>query len=288
MNISPQVSVLRGHPELTLPLICDSPHSGVSYPADFGHAVPMADLRMGEDTHVERLWAHTPEVGATLIAALFPRSYIDTNRSLLDLDAEMLAEPWPETLSPSHKTELGYGLVWRQMRVGTPIYARKLSVAEVQQRIATCWRPYHDTLRAATDEAFERFGCYWHLNLHSMPHDAYQRLGIVSPVPLADFVLGDRSGTSCDAEFLAVVKQAIEKHGYRVAVNDPYVGQELVRLMGQPQAGRHSLQIEINRKLYMDEPTREPSAGFGKVQADLSEVIEEVARYVRLKSQAPG
>ncbi len=288
MSISSQVSVLRGHADLLLPLVCDSPHSGVTYPADFGHAVAMADLRMGEDTHVERLWAHATEVGATLIAALFPRSYIDTNRSLVDLDADMLAEAWPQPLAPSHKTELGYGLIWRQVRVGTPIYTRKLSVAEVQQRITSCWQPYHDTLRAATDQAFERFGACWHLNLHSMPHDAYQRLGIVSPTPLADFVLGDRGGTSCDAEFLAVVKQAIEAHGYRVAVNDPYVGQELVRLMGRPHEGRHSLQIEINRALYLDESTREPGAGFDKVQADLSEVIEAVAGYVRLKSPARG
>jgi N-formylglutamate deformylase len=283
MSDSTQVSVQRGKAELALPLVCDSPHSGVVYPADFGHALTMDDLRTGEDTHVERLWDHATEVGATLIAAQFPRSYIDTNRSLLDLDAEMLAEPWPDRVEPSPKTELGYGLIWRQVRKGTPIYTRKLSVAEVRHRIDNCWKPYHEALRTAIDAAVERFGSCWHLDLHSMPHNAYERLGIVSPAPLADFVLGDRHGTSCDADFVAVVKQALERHGYRVAVNDPYQGQELVRLMGRPHEGRHSLQIEVNRKLYMDEATREPNAGFDGLRADLGSVLEEIARYVRAR-----
>ena len=83
-------------PKAALPLICDSPHSGTTYPDDFGHAVPRALLRAAEDTHVEALWQAAPDVGATLLAAHFPRSYIDANRTLDDLDPELLDAPWPK------------------------------------------------------------------------------------------------------------------------------------------------------------------------------------------------
>jgi len=286
MTASPWVSVVQGRAEFALPLLCDSPHSGTRYPDDFGHALPLADLRSGEDTHVERLWGHAPEVGAALLAAHFPRTYIDPNRTLADLDAGMLDEPWHGALAPSRKAELGIGLIWRQVRAGAPIYARKLSALEVQQRIDHCWTPYHAALQGLAAEALGRWGRYWHLNLHSMPHNAYQRLGIDSPTPLADFVLGDLHGRSCSAEFVHTVKGALEAHGFRVAVNDPYEGQELVRLMGQPREGRHSLQIEVNRSLYMNERTREPNAHFDDVRLSLSSVLEEIARYVRLSTVA--
>lgn len=275
------VSITLGMPELALPLVCDSPHSGTHYPVDFRHAVDRQALRFGEDTHVEALWSQVPAVGGTLIAANFPRTYIDANRDIDAIDPQMLDADWPHPMRSTPQVQLGIGLLWRQVAKGMPIYDRPLSVAEVQHRIDTCWRPYHEALRSAADQACERWGGYWHLNLHSMPHNAYERLGIQSPHPLADFVLGDLYGTSCDPEFVDVVKRAIETHGYRVAVNDPYEGAELVRKMGQPKAGRHSLQIEINRPLYMDERSRERNAHFENLRLDLVSVTQEIARYIR-------
>lgn len=275
------VDVHRARPERRLPLVCDSPHSGTHYPDDFGHALPLAELRRAEDTHVDVLWSHAPAVGATLIAARFPRTYIDANRPLDDLDAGMLAEAWPAPLAPSNKTKLGFGLVWRDVRAGAPIYQRALEVAEVQRRIERCWRPYHAALIDARDAAVRDFGQCWHLNLHSMPSNAYERLGVQSDMPLADVVIGDLDGRACDPEFASVVGEALSTRGYRVALNDPYKGQELVRLMGDPGRNRHSLQVELNRALYMDEATREPSAYFETVRLDLCAVLEDVARYVR-------
>jgi N-formylglutamate deformylase len=281
------VSVERPPLERRIALVCDSPHSGRRYPEDFGAALPLAELRSGEDTHIETLWGHAPQVGATLVAAQFPRTYIDPNRGLEDLDAGMLDGPWTQPLAPSSKTALGFGLVWRQVRAGAPVYDRRLGVAEVRRRIDTCWRPYHAALREAVDASVRRFGGCWHLDLHSMPHNAYERLGIVSPVPLADVVLGDRHGTTCDAAFVEVVRRAFESRGYRVAVNDPYEGQELVRLFGQPARGLHSLQVELNRALYMDERTREPGPRFEAVRRDLSGVLEDVAAHVRQATGGP-
>ena len=125
-----------------VPLVLDSPHSGTDYPEDFRSAVARAVLRQAEDSFVDELYAGGPELGATLIAARFPRSYIDPNRSLLDIDASIMDAPWPGPAVPSRKTQLGIGLIWRVLDSGEPIYARKLSVDEVKQRIVRYHQPY--------------------------------------------------------------------------------------------------------------------------------------------------
>lgn len=264
-----------------VPLVCDSPHSGTWYPDDYRHAVDRALLRGGEDTHVEALWQAVPAVGGTLVHAHFPRTYIDPNRNLEDLDTSLLAEPWPEPVSPGEKSRLGYGLVWRNVRAGVPIYDRQLTVAEVKHRIDSCYRPYHAALNEAIEQSATRFGGVWHLNLHSMPNDAYQRLQIVSPHPLADFVLGDRDGKTCEPGFVDLVERELRARGYSVARNDPYKGVQLIERIGQPARNRHSLQIEIRRPVYMDEATRARHAGFAQVQADLTAVLHVLAGYVK-------
>jgi N-formylglutamate deformylase len=264
-----------------VPLVCDSPHSGTDYPEDFGHAVPRAQLRRGEDTHVEALWQAVPAVGGTLLAAHFPRTYIDANRTEDDLDPELLAQPWPAPLNPGEKTRLGFGLVWRNIGAGRPIYDRPLSVAEVRNRIDSYYRPYHAALAESIEQAAQRFGGVWHLNLHSMPSDAYERLQIQSPHPLADFVLGDRDGTTCEPGFVDLVERELRGRGYTVARNDPYKGVQLIARIGQPARNRHSLQVEIRRPLYMDEATRERNGGFARVQEDLGGVLQSLAAYVK-------
>ncbi len=261
-----------------IPLVCDSPHSGVQYPDDFGHAVPRALLRAAEDTHVEALWGDAPKLGATLVEALFPRSYLDLNRTLDDIDPNLLASPWPTPLNPSEKTRLGSGLMWRTVK-NTPIYDRLLSVAEVQQRIARCYQPYHQALAAAVESTHQRFGAVWHLNLHSMPNNAYERLQIKSGKPLADFVLGDRDGTTCEPAFVALVEEYLRGCGYSVARNDPYKGVQLIAKIGQPALQRHSMQIEIRRPIYMDEESRERNADFEVVRKDIAGLLNAMKAY---------
>lgn len=267
----------------SLPLVCDSPHSGTHYPADFGAVVPAERLRGGEDTHVEALWDAVPSIGGTLIAANFPRVYIDPNRTLDDLDPDLLDGPWPDPLAPGEKTRLGFGLIWRNIDAATPIYDRRLSVAEVRNRIDRYYRPYHAALSQAVESSYRRFGAVWHLNLHSMPNNAYERLKKVSAHPLADFVLGDRDGTTCDPEFVGLIESGLREMGYTVSRNDPYKGVQLIAQIGRPAERRHSLQIEIRRPLYMDEATRERNDGFAEVQQDMGRLLQRVAAYLRTK-----
>lgn len=262
-------------------LVCDSPHSGTRYPSDFRHAVDRAYLRRAEDTHVHALWAGAPAVGATLLHAHFPRSYIDPNRGLDDLDTALLDGAWPEPVHPGPKSLLGYGLVWRNVDAATPIYDRRLSVSEIQHRIDCYYRPYHAALSQAIQDTHTQFGEVWHLNLHSMPNNAYERLRIQSPHPLADFVLGDRDGTTCDPAFVALVRDLLRDKGYRVTVNDPYKGVQLIAEIGKPALNRHSMQIEIRRPVYMDEQTRERNPDFDTVKQDLDAVLRAIADYLK-------
>jgi N-formylglutamate deformylase len=263
-------------------LVCDSPHSGTWYPDDFGFAIDRAALRRSEDTHVDVLWSSVVEAGASLVCALFPRSYLDPNRDEADIDVGMIDGPWPREVRASHQCRvLGNGLVWRRTPAHEEIYARRLSVAEVEARIANCWRPYRAALQRELESAWERHGAWYHLNLHSMPSNAYERLGLAGK-PLADVVLGDRGGVTCSPDFLAVVGDAFRAEGLSVSVNDPYEGLELIRMSGEPARHRHSLQIEINRALYMDEATREPSSGFAPLKAAIDAVVKKVAGCVQV------
>ncbi|HTR57865.1 MAG TPA: N-formylglutamate amidohydrolase [Casimicrobiaceae bacterium] len=276
------MDALRRHDPIVtpLPLVLDSPHSGSDYPADFEHLPPREVVRQAEDSYVDELYARAPEVGATLVEALFPRAYIDPNRSLVDIDPALLSEPWPGPLTPSRKTELGIGLVWRLAQGGVPMYARALSVAEVKQRIARCWEPYHAAVAAALDERHRQFGAVWHVNCHSMPAVG----DVMSEDPgrkRAEFVLGDRDGTTCEAELTAFVATTLRAMGYSVAINDPYKGVELVRRHGRPKERRHSLQVEINRRLYLDEATLVKNEGFPPLQANLRRLLDALGDYVR-------
>lgn len=259
-------------------LVLDSPHSGMLYPPDFRPACPMSRLRVAEDSHVDALWSFAPSLGVTLLHAHFPRSYIDANRALTEVDPGLLDAPWIGPLEPSAKVRLGKGLIWRLLDDGTPVYDRHLTLDEVQRRIADCWVPYHRALDAAIEGACLRHGGVIHLDCHSMPSVA-QAFSTEHPfVAHADFVLGDRDGSTASPALTRWIERFLQSRGYTVEVNHPYKGVEIVRRHGRPQAARHSIQVEINKRLYMDETTLEPGAGYPLVQATLRELVEQLLR----------
>lgn len=118
----------------TAAVVLDSPHSGVSYPEDFRHGCDLNVLRTAEDTHVEKLYDFAPSLGVAWIEALFPRSYLDTNRNVTEIDVSLFDEPWPDAIETDAatlaKVKLGKGLIWRCTDDGAPLYHRKLTVAE--------------------------------------------------------------------------------------------------------------------------------------------------------------
>ncbi|HEV3007471.1 MAG TPA: N-formylglutamate amidohydrolase [Burkholderiales bacterium] len=259
-----------------VPLVLDSPHSGHDFPADFGAIVSEAELRESEDCYVDELYAAAHELGVPLLAATFPRTYLDPNRHAGDVDLELLDGPWPWEYRPSGKARIGKSLIWRTLEDGRPIYGRRLKPEAVRRRIDRVHAPYHRSLQEMLDAAVKKSGKVYHINCHSMRCVAGRQsddgAGSVRP----DFVLGDRDGTTCDPAFTELVRETLAGMGYDVKVNDPYKGVELVRAYSNPRAGRHSLQIEINKRLYMNEKTLEKSAGFARLQSNLGELLRAV------------
>lgn len=262
------------------PLVLDSPHSGVDYPEDFRPAVELATLRRAEDTHVDKLYDFAPALGVAWIEALFPRSYLDANRNTTELDIGLLADAWTEPLSDDpavlSKIRLGKGLIWRCTDEGVDIYDRKLTAAEVRQRIASCWQPYHAAVAEAIAAAHARHGYSIHLNCHSMPAVSTSHSTDFPGLVHADFVIGDRDGSTAAPALSHRLCDWLTTLGYDVEYNHPYKGVELVRRYGKPDAGRHSIQVEINRKLYMDEATLQPHAGFGRLRGHLREIVQRL------------
>ena len=261
-------------------LVLDSPHSGVAYPPDFLYTCETSILRKAEDTHVEKLYDFAPGLGAHWIEAQFPRSYLDANRNTTELDVSLLDEPWPHPVATDpvvlSKVRLGKGLIWRTTDDGLPIYERRLSVDEVIRRIEQCWKPYHAAVVEAIDAAHAAHGYSIHVNCHSMPAVASSHATNFPGEKHADFVVGDRDGSTASPALSQLVCAHLTALGYRVAYNHPYKGVELVRRYSDPAAQRHSIQLEINRKLYMNEETLELNAGFDALKAHLRSLVERL------------
>jgi N-formylglutamate deformylase len=276
ITIRTMTTLLRYVPGATA-LVLDSPHSGTSYPDDFAFACALPTLRRAEDTHVEKLYDFAPSLGVAWVEALFPRSYLDANRDTTEVDTGLFDETWPHAVATDEKVlskvRLGKGLIWRVTDDGVPIYSRKLGVAEVQARIAQCWKPYHAAVAAAIDAAHARHGYSIHVNCHSMPAIASSHATEFPGEAHADFVVGNRDDTTSSRALGLLVCQHLQGLGYSVAYNHPYKGVELVRRYGDPVRQRHSIQLEINRKLYMNEETLALTDGFTPLKASLESLV---------------
>lgn len=280
----PGVLSVHGVDTQALPLVFDSPHSGTDYPADFAHTADPLRLRHAEDTHIADLWEGALKARAVLLEAHFPRSYVDANRAPDDMDPDQIDGTCPFPLNPTVKSRLGIGLCWTRVPPGgEPLYARRLTAEEVANRVATYHRPYQTRLRALLDASHARWGAVWHVNCHSMQEVASAMSTQERGTPRPDFVLGDRDGAACEPGLTETVRAFLLERGYSVAVNDPYKGMELIRANGDPAKGRHSMQIEVNRKLYMDEATREPNAGYDELKACFGALALHLSDYVQTR-----
>jgi N-formylglutamate deformylase len=260
-------------------LLVDSPHSGMTSPPDFVPAAPRAAILSTWDAFVDELWAEAPAVGATLLAATFPRAYVDANRAPDDIDPDLLAEPWPEPLAPTAYTRRGMGLIRRNALPDVPMYDRRLSVSEVAHRITTYYWPYRAALRQQLDALHDRFGTVWHLDCHSMKSRG-NAMNADAGAARPDFVIGDRRGTTADPAHTTWVAEWFRARGHSAQINDPYQGGDIVARSGAPEHGRHSIQIEINRALYMDEAPATRGARFGEMQALCSAFLRDLAAHI--------
>ncbi len=257
------------------PLVYASPHSGRHYPDDMmaAAALDAIAIRRSEDAYVDELVGAGPVLGASMICANLARAYIDVNREAFELDQAMFADELPDfARARTARVAAGLGAIARVVSEGQEIYARKLTFAEARARIETAHAPYHAALARLIGEAHSAHGYAILIDWHSMPAAAAR----VGGAP-CDIVLGDRFGAACAGLVTQRVEKALEAMGYRVARNAPYAGGYTTEHYGRPGRRTHALQIEINRGLYLDEASLEPTDGFGRLQADLEALTRTLA-----------
>ncbi len=276
-ELSPAFEVKRPT-RTTVPFIFNSPHSGRVYPKSFLAASKLdpLTLRRSEDSYVEELFDFVPKLGAPLLFAHFPRAYLDVNREPYELDPVLFGDGLPHYANTqSVRVVGGLGTIARIVSESDEIYRERLPVTAALERINRLYTPYHETLSGLIQQAQTLFGAAVLIDCHSMPSSPMTDHNGVRP----DFVLGDRYGTSCHPELIQLACRQLRALGYVVALNKPYAGGYITEHYGDPREGRHVLQVEINRALYINEITFEKTNGFFRLRADLRRMSEALIAF---------
>lgn len=263
------------------PVIFCSPHSGRVYPEALLAASRLKGLtlRKSEDCFVDELFAAAPKYGAPLIAARFPRAYVDVNREPFELDPELFVEPIPAFANAqSVRVTGGLGTIPRIVADGEDIYARRLPLAVAYERIERLYQPFHRALGELIETARQRHGFAVLVDCHSMPSTIVGQPHSARP----HMVLGDRFGGSCDARLTRILRSGLSSMNYDVQLNRPYAGGFITEHYGNPKRGVHSIQIEVNRALYMDEERLDRTRGFEKLATALERLIGRLVAEARV------
>ncbi len=253
------------------PFVLCSPHSGRIYPREFleQSRLDPTTLRKSEDCFVDELFQGAAELGVPLIAARFPRAYLDVNREPYELDPELFADPLPDYAnSQSVRVVGGLGTIARIVADGEEIYRSRLAVNEALERIEQLYFPFHEALQGLIAQTKAQFGYAILIDCHSMPSAHMAQ----SSGPRPDFVLGDRFGAACDPKLTRYLRDTLVAEGYDVQLNRPYAGGYITEHYGRPYRGVQAVQIEINRALYLDETRLTPTRGFAPLKHDLTRI----------------
>src|ERR1700748_2847725 len=258
------------------PIIFNSPHSGSIYPAEFLTAsrIDLIGLRRSEDSFMDELIGDLSQQGFPVVRVNFPRSYVDVHREPYELDPRMFIGRLPSFANTrSMRVAGGLGTIPRVVGDGQEIYRERLSVDDALGRIEALYKPYHRALRRLINKAHQAFGSVILVDCHSMPS-----IGISRDEPRRpDVVIGDRYGTSCAPRLPDTVEETMAALGYSIGRNKPYAGGFITEHYGNPASGLHTIQLELNRAIYMDERRRERSPRFAQVATDFAVLAEALA-----------
>lgn len=229
------------------PLLVEVPHAGLGLDAEAlaWTIAPARGIARDADLYVDRLFCDAPDLGATLIYARASRYLIDLNRAEDDVDAEAVEGGRPAASAR--------GLIWRLTTENHPVLRDRLPRAELERRIGLVYRPYHAAIASILERKRGRFGYAILLCAHSMPTEP--RLGRAPRVPRADLVPGSRGRSSASGPVIDAVDEIGRASGWSVRHDDPYKGGYSTGHYGRPLHNVHAVQIEIARRLYMDEHT---------------------------------
>jgi N-formylglutamate deformylase len=245
------------------PVVVEIPHAGLESAPPFLEPLtaPARSLARDADLYVDSLYSEAPDVGATVLVARTSRYVIDVNRGERDVDAEVVEGARADV-------RLHHGLVWRTTSDGEPALSRRLSVRELEERLDLVWRPYHRELAAIVERKRARFGIAVVLAAHSMPSiDRGPRRDAVESVrSRADVVPGTRGRRSAAGRFIDAVEEHAIAQGWTVRHDEPYAGGFTTQHYGRPAESIHAVQVELSRRLYVDETTLRPLPSFATVR----------------------
>jgi N-formylglutamate deformylase len=264
------------------PVVVEIPHAGLDLPAPCLEtlAAPARALARDADLYVDALYEDAMAEGASVLVARASRYVIDVNRAPSDIDGEVVEG---ERTHPTWH----HGLVWRTTSDGDPALARKLTRAELEERLDHVWRPYHRALAELLERKRARFGIAVVLAAHSMP--SVERDPSSRPAgPRADVVPGTRGRTSAAGPFIDAVEAHAAARGWSVRHDDPYAGGFTTQHYGRPEQGVHVVQVELARRLYLDESTLRPTRDFPAVRQWCRGLVAKLAELGRLAPSLPS
>ena len=228
-------------------------------------------LRRNEDIFIDHLFHSAIDAGAPFIRALFPRVFVDVNRAASELPphwVSLIDESNAQNSTP--RAAAGLGVVPTYLSENLAIYNRLPSPADVKQRLTKLYYPYHAALNDLLNMSMKRFGRALLVDCHSMP--GFAPMGSRRP----DIILGDRFGTSCHPDTLALFQRLFTQTGYSVGINYPYAGGYTTSHYGKPENGIETIQVEVNRDLYVNPVTLSPKSGYVKLTEDLRNITQDI------------
>lgn len=253
------------------PILLSVPHAGRDYPLALQNSirVPLRALQILEDRYVDAV-AVAARRNETLFVAERARAWIDLNRAEDERDPRLDDGARIGGAPLSIKLRSGLGLVPRRITRAGDFWSRRLSGAEVEARIASDHRPYHEALAEGLQSARERFGVAVLLDIHSMPP-------LTGNARQPHIVIGDRFGRAAGANYVKRVESVLRSHNILYAKNAPYAGGHILDRQSNPRRGIHAIQLEIDRSLYLDSALDGPGPGMPAVIAIVRQIIDALA-----------
>lgn len=256
----PLVHPSRGN----LPVLLSVPHSGRDYP---DWLVAMASrgpesLVALEDPLVDRLVWRTLQRGVGAVIARTPRAAVDCNRAEDEVDPAIVEGA--RRASVTARARGGLGIIPSRTQQHGFLWRRTVSPSQLNQRLDQAHRPYHAAVEEQLELLLDRFGCALLLDCHSMPPP---------PEGVPPIIFGDCRGRSADAWVALQAMEIARRSGFGAGLNDPFAGGHIIERHGAPARAIHAIQVEIDRRYYLDDAMANPGPGFDKA----GKLIEDLA-----------